>query len=248
MVSIPAIIVFVVFRQRDDLWPGFYDASYATQVGMFLITGTHLATLWFIPMICLIFLIAPVLVRLDRNGWLYWMLPLSMIASAFVPRGLPYQSAIHFLSAYLLGMACSHYRKPVNDFLSRRMILVTIVGLMAMLAAAEMLFTVETMTYLNYLQKLLLSLFFIGILFRHNESLTSSFVNGLANTSFGIYFLHAYVVFTLRLASETFYGDLPAAQVYLVFIYTVLVMLVSLGLVRSAQRLLGNRSRMLIGS
>lgn len=248
VVSIPAIIVFVVFRQRDDLWPGFYDQSIPVQVGMFLVTGTHLATLWFIPMISLIFLIAPLLVRLDRNGWLYLLLPITLVLSAYVPRGLPHQSFAHFLSAYLLGMACSRYREPVNSYLSRRATLAAIFALMATLVTAELFLTTETMSYLNYLQKLLLSLFFIGFLFRHNESLTSSFVNGIADTSFGIYFLHAYVIFAFRFAAKSYFGQLPAAHVSLIIIYTVLIMLVSLVLVRFAQRLLGKRSRMLIGS
>ncbi|MEP3482155.1 MAG: acyltransferase [Fuerstiella sp.] len=248
VVSIPAIIVFVAFRQRDDLWPGFYDAPLTTQVVMFFLTGTHLATLWFIPMISLIFVLGPILVPLDRNGRLYWLLPVAVVVSAFVNRGLAWQSAIHFFSVYLLGMACSHFRQPVNNFLSQRVVLIAIMAIMGLLIGAELLLTNQTMTYLNYFQKLLLSLFFIGFLFRHNESLTSRFVNGIADTSFGIYFLHAYVIFSFRLAAITVYGGLPAAQILWIVIYTLLVMLVSLALVRFIQRLLGKRSRMLIGS
>ena len=76
LISIPAIIVFVVFTERSDVSPEFYNQSTWLQIASFYFTGKHLAPLWFIPMISLFYIIPPLLIKADKSQYFYLLLPL----------------------------------------------------------------------------------------------------------------------------------------------------------------------------
>ena len=59
ILSIPAIIIFTVFAKRTGMWSWFYLLPVWEQVALFLITGKHLAPLWFVPTITIFYFFAP---------------------------------------------------------------------------------------------------------------------------------------------------------------------------------------------
>lgn len=114
ILSIPALIIFTQFTQRTGMWPWFYGLPAWEQVALFLLTGKHLAPLWFVPTITLFYLVAPLLLWGDRRmPRLYWCIIPLLVLSTWLGRDGPYgpiEKAIYLLPAYLLGMAFSHYK------------------------------------------------------------------------------------------------------------------------------------------
>ena len=108
LISIPAILISVTVFDQERVWPGFYDKPILQQVVMFYLTGAHLAPLWFIPMITLFYLVSPLLLQADKGRLIYMLLPVFMIVSCFVGRGLPHESFVHFFSVYLMGLSLIH--------------------------------------------------------------------------------------------------------------------------------------------
>ncbi len=248
IISIPAIAVFVSLLERDSVWPGFYDRSVFEQVLLFYLTGKHLAPLWFIPMISIFYLAAPLLVYADKNRSVYYFLPLFVVLSCFVSRGLPPQSFIHFFSAYLLGMYCSNYKNSLNPLISSNLFIYTTLSFVLIFAAFEFLFMERTMTYVNYLQKLTMSIFFLGLFIKHNASLNSEYISTIANTSFGVFFIHSYVLTASKLLYKEYNGELPSGSLTLYCIVALSTLIICSGLVTFIKKICGKYSKLIIGS
>jgi hypothetical protein len=117
LISIPAIVLFTTVMQRNTVWVLFY------------LTGYHLAPLWFVPMITIFYVIAPALIKLDRNHYLYYMLPFFVVISLLISRGSPSQSFLHFLSVYVLGMACSRFKDVIGNAMVKYVFLIPVLVL-----------------------------------------------------------------------------------------------------------------------
>lgn len=248
LISIPAIVLFTLFMQREGLSEHFYDQPTWQQVFEFYITGTHLAPLWFVPMITLFYLVGPLLNRADKQQHIYYLLPVFFIISCWVPRGLNIQAFIHFFPVYLLGMFCSHYKTRINELISQRASLIALLLCAIALGIAEYLWMKGTMTALNLLQKTALCLFYLGLFYRLNHLLTSRFIGILADTSFGIFFIHSYILSASKLSYTKLVGAAPEFSILGYCIVVIGVMLSCVLIVLAVQKLFGKRSRMLIGS
>ena len=248
LISIPAIFVFTVIQQRENLDPGFYDNPLWLQTISFYYTGAHLAPFWFVPMITIFFLISPVLRWLDNFKAFYLLLPLLIILSCFIDRGLPNQSFLHFFSAYVLGMWCCKYKETLNPVFRKPVIAAGFAIVALLLIVIEHQLSSGTMTYMNYLQKLALSLLFLGLFIRFQGNAESAFVNTVANVSFGIFFLHSYVITSGKLIYTYINGALPTGSVLIYLLFAVCTLLISTALIVGMQKAFGKRSRMLVGS
>jgi len=248
LVSIPAIVIFVFFMTRDTVWQGFYDNPQWLQAFYFYITGMHLAPLWFVPMITLFYLVAPLLVYADKNKHFYWILPATIVLSCFVSRGLPHQSFIHFFSVYLLGMFCSHYKATVNNVLNKPLLLAVLAIFILFLAAFEFYYMQGTMTYVNYLQKITMSVFFLGLLIYLGKKSDYKIIHTIANASFGVFFIHSYVLTTSKILIEKFWGGKVVGSILLYPVVVVLVLMSCVAIIVILQKILGSKSRYLVGS
>jgi len=248
LVSIPAIAIFVFVIPRETVWQGFYDDPQWLQIAYFYLTGMHLAPLWFIPMITLFYLVAPLLVFADKNKHFYWILPITIVASCFISRGLPHQSFIHFFSVYLLGMFCSHYKEKINNTLSRSSLLSMLALAIIGLAAYEFYFMQGTMTYVNYLQKIIMSVFFLGLLIQQGEKTDYKIIHTIANASFGVFFIHSYVLTASKLVMEKLLGERVSGSLLLYPLVTLSVLMSSVAIIVILQKMLGKKSRYLVGS
>lgn len=248
IISIPAIAIFVTLLERDSVWPGFYSHSILEQIGLFYITGKHLAPLWFIPMICIFYILAPLLVKADKNKFIYLGLPLFIALSCYVGRGLPIQSFIHFFSAYLLGMYCSKFKDIVNPIISRNTLIAFTFSLILIFSISEFIFMLGTNTYFNYLQKLSMSLFFLGLFIKFNSHLNSKFISTLADTSFGVFFIHSYFLTSGKLIYQKVNGELATGNLALYFIVAIFTLLTCSYLITLIKKLLGQQSKLFVGS
>ncbi len=248
IVSIPAIFIFVTVMERDTVWGSFYDNPVWLQVSLFYLTGKHLAPLWFIPMISIIYLISPFLVRLDRGEVFYYALPLFLLLTCFFGRGLPHESFVHFFSVYLLGMYCSRYKVKVNELLVKPVSLLFLLIMVLAMAYFEFFYMSGTMTFVNTLQKIFMSLMFLGIFIKAGDRLESKFIHLVADTSFGVFFIHSYVLTGFKMSYEHFSGSLMAGDVFSYAVLSVMMLLVSMSLILFVKHLSGRYSRFLVGS
>ena len=248
LVSIPAILIFIFIMPRETVWQGFYENPQWLQGVYFYLTGIHLAPLWFVPMITLFYLVAPLLIAGDKSRLFYWLLPITIVLSCVVSRGLPHQSFIHFFSVYLLGMFCSHYKIRVNAILQRTPTLISLALILFSCISIEYYFMQGTMTYVNFLQKITMSLFFLGLLVQLGPKIDSKLIHIIANTSFGVFFIHSYILTAGKLASENITEGKVTGSLLLYPLVTLTVLMSCVGIIVILQKLLGTRSRYLVGS
>ena len=123
LLSIPALFVFTMLTQRTGMWSWFYDLAIWQQVALFMLTGKHLAPLWFVPTITLFYLIAPLLIWMDcKQPKGYWLIIPLLVLSTYLGRDGPYgpiDKAIYLFPVYLMGMAFSHFKQQALSLVMR---------------------------------------------------------------------------------------------------------------------------------
>ncbi len=256
LISLPAILyfVFIVHREAAKTWLGFYDQSIPMQILSFYATGIHLSPMWFIPVISLFYLISPLLVMADKTKWFYWLLPIFFIISFIVWRGLPLNSFIHFFAAYVFGMFCSRYKTQLGALLKKTYVL----PLLATICLALSILAFNETDGYNisayiYTQKIFLAVFLIGIFEKFSSDNIPKAVELIANTSFGIFLIHPYILFIAKFLSRKANFFLNAeyvrlqGNILLHVVATILVLAASAALVRLIQYFLPEKSWVLVG-
>jgi peptidoglycan/LPS O-acetylase OafA/YrhL len=106
----------------------------------------------------------------------------------------------------------------------------------------------KTITFLNLLRKLILCAIFISLLIRLDGKFNAKLLTVLAETSFGIFFIHSYFIsaFT-QLELKILHGRL-SGNIALLLIFIVFILLLSTGIVLLVRKGLGKHSRFLLGS
>ena len=174
-------------------------------------------------MIILFFLSSWTLLKLEKNGWLYKIMPFMFLITIFFHRqdvdynstlGLAYSAKyfaylkyvfmgyIHFFSMYVFGMFCSYYKDIVIDkFWNWRWVLIPLMLLTSIL---------NVYLGLNYgisngtVSKIFLTVIVLAYLKHYDEWLIShtrlnKSLDIIAKYSFGIFFIHWYVFFLYNL-------------------------------------------------
>lgn len=245
IVSTPALVVFVFLAARHDMPAGFESMSDWQQVLYFLVTGKHLAPFWFIPTIVAFYLVSPLILRAFRNDRVFWALPLLFVLPAFISRSdNALLNVVHFLPIWALGMLTCRFRQTAEPLLMRHLWL--LLALSVALGIAELAFTRGTHTYLDYLQKTVLILFLVAVMLRLGSRATP-WLGWAGGLSFGIFFVHSYVITAFKYAIEHGVGQLPDGGVPQLLLAAAFAMLTSTLLVKALMRLLGRRSRYVIG-
>ncbi|WP_200222276.1 acyltransferase family protein [Rubrivivax gelatinosus] len=245
IVSAPALVAFVFLAARQGMPAGFEGLSDWQQMGYFLITGKHLAPFWFIPTIVSFYLVSPLILHATRDDRAFWALPLLFVLPAFVGRSdNPLLNVVHFLPVWALGMLMCRFRQTAEPLLKRH--LWQLLALSVALGIAELAFTRGTHTYLDYLQKTVLILFLVAALLRLGSRATP-WLGWAGTLSFGIFFVHSYVITAFKFAFEYGFGQLPGGGVPQLLLAAAAAALASALLVKAVIRLLGRRSRYVIG-
>ena len=189
------------------------------QVPMMLSVGRiHNTPAWFIPMIVLFFFSSWTLLKLEKNGWLYKIMPIMFLVTIFFPRidvdynstlGLTYSAKyfaylqyvfmgyIHFFSMYVFGMYCCSHKEVIDKFWNLRWLFIILMVLTATLNVYSSMvggFTNGT------LSKIFLTIVALAYLKHYDEWLLShekinKALDIVAKYSFGIFFIHWYVFF-----------------------------------------------------
>jgi len=229
-----------------------------------VMTGRHMATpLWFIPVIAVFYLAAPLFIAIDRRPRLYWiilpLLALAMLIHRPLEHKLVWQSAVYCLPVYMAGCWASHHREPLLQWLSRHRTLVG--GVFITLIAVELFvlkrsgavfsarpFSIERgVLDIDLPAKVLASLFALELLYRRQERLPVWMFH-VAGASFGMFFVHEYIIDALTAMGRRTHLDLEGHGMLLFLPLTAFVAATSYLITELTKRIFGHRSRMIIGS
>jgi hypothetical protein len=245
-VSIPALILFTRVMERTGMPQGFYEQGVIEQAAVFLLTGSHLAPFWFIPTILLFYLASPVLYWLDRQKWFYWLMPVLLLIPFFISRGSmnPLKSFVHFFPVWVLGMACSHYKELSTRWMGKTFWMLFL--LFVILFGLEIIFAKGTHSWYSSFGKIILTLFLFELFRRWGRGSRPWF--HLAGTlSFGLFFVHSYVISAAKVGMERVFGGLPVGGLMFYLVSIPIAVLLSMLVVKISMRIFGSHSRSFVG-
>lgn len=251
IVSVPIIVYRLVTDDIPgyilDVHPDFLSWSALRKVVWFVLHGGHLQPLWFVPMIALFYLAAPLFIYIDRHPKWYYVLPVFIAVSFLVTRepfiDIP-RMFVHFISVYLFGMFMSRYKKEYLEFAKRYYLLIS--GLTVAVFAANLVWYDRLNNPLEYLHKMLFCCFFLYWLWRLDKYVPKFFAL-MADLSFGIFFIHYYLLLVVKALYERFARQpIPGNIVYWA-IDLVLVMGGTVIFIQAVKRVFPKKSRYLIG-
>jgi surface polysaccharide O-acyltransferase-like enzyme len=268
--SLPVLLHAFVFRY--GIFEGrvaLYEPGMASAVIHALLTGAHmLVPLWFIPTIAVFYLASPLLVWIDRRPRIYALIPPLLIAGALLHQAPFYNNvfrdALQLLPAWLLGMALCRFREPVFAELRRKPLRLPLA--IALLIAADVAFgngvrigslspfsTESGWLDLPYLQKALFAVFALERLAAHETQRAGKHdrlgwtLSQLGDLSLGIFFVHMYVLNWFLRPGWKHFAPLPHAGWLPILGFFLVLLAITVGLVLAIRRVLGPRSRTLIG-
>jgi surface polysaccharide O-acyltransferase-like enzyme len=228
-----------------------------------VVTAAQLpAPYWFIPMIAILYLAAPLLLALDRRPRAYWVLPPLLVAAMLCHRPIVLTHELHaliyFAPTYIAGMWLSRFRDQVLGFVDRA--LVPLIAACAAGLAVEVLvqrgggavFSVAPFSMehgivdVDLPVKLVASFVLVALLRRFDAEVRAPLAY-LAGASFGVFFVHRQILEVLaRAADRADAGFLLRGALGFVVLVPVATAL-SVGVVWIARRVLGRFSRYVVG-
>ncbi len=200
-VSIPAIFIYMSGLKNTHFW---LDINWLHSLGpvyqylYFMLSGAHLVTLWFIPMIIPLYLFSPSFLYLKNKQLLGIFFILSLIPALWF--GRPDFSVnnviwtVYFLPTYLLGMLL--WQRPnIYEMLTKHSG-VLLVGYIVIYLSLS--WDGEFNTSVDLLWKMALSVILIAFTKRY-LSKKNKCLNMFARLSFYLYFVHGYFISIIRI-------------------------------------------------
>jgi peptidoglycan/LPS O-acetylase OafA/YrhL len=247
LISIPAILIYTVGGKAHPNVDLSHIPEWFLPIYL-LLTGLQLGPLWFIPMIFVIYLLTPIIRHIDQVSWYYALaIPLTFVlAITLFPRpnfnAHPPQAALHYLPIFLIGMACSQFNGALGPWLRKRWVwgpalgLLVTLGYLSSLWNDAMQFPVKTV--------MLICMFIVA---SRAETMRFRTIDIMATYSFGIFFLHGYLVAALKILEERGLFDVGGAGLDLILI-TALVCLGCVVVILVTKWIFGRHSRYLVGA
>ncbi len=264
LVSIPAIIDKVIFEDNIYWMDPLYKNSHPVfQVVYLLFTGKQSGPFYFIPMICIIFLLAPILFRIQKSTYFSWIMAtlvgIGLFTYAYGYYASTIESLLYYLPIYVFGMwACKNrdwilnMRSYVMIALASSYILILYFEITKTIITQHLYFFEPTSHYFttqfnfSKLKEMILAILLITVFYRFRKK-DLSFLALLGSYSFGIYFIHIYFInATERIIDYYQLSRLQKGFTYLIFVISVLGL--SAITVYLIKKIFKDRSRLLIGS
>lgn len=237
--------------------PAIYKVLYM------LVSGKHFGPFWFIPMIILFYLIGPLLVKMDNPKFYKYCFPLIFIAGLFTYEFGYYSSIIDsfifFFPIYLFGMFASHYKEEIIKHGS--IITIIVLLLYCTITLLEVFGVLEIHKLVGFeikdphpyfifnLSKLKISALCLALInvfywIRHKPM---PFFKILGEYSFGIYFIHLYIIIAFQKTLSYLAFEFKMNSVTFL-IYTFGVSIICSAIIWIIKSVLNNKSRYVIGS
>ncbi len=266
VVSVPAILDKFLFDKLGEHWwinHAFIDMSIPEKIGYMLVTGRHMGVFWFIPMITIIYFAAPLILRFAKTQAFLYIVPVLTFLGLFTFRFGYYAnialSLEYFLPVYFFGI----WTYRIKEFLFERakmfllilgslFLLLTIFEFLEILPFSETigLRDVQYTIYRFNWNKLKMHIFAIMALlfFYHWPERKFPVLKLMGNYSFGIYYVHLYVIQVFRLLDLKGYFRISPPNIFTFTLYFIAVVLITVGLVKLVRLVFKDRSRYFIGS
>jgi len=201
---------------------------------------------WFIPMICIFYLISPVLRYIDYHPRWYVIIPVLLLVSFIVDRpdlnNNSLQLFLYFLPIYLLGMHTSHYIKTYLNLLKKYWIVVLVI---------VVVFTGLTFTSdkIGYFQKVAFTFLVLYFFYKVSNTILDHVLGLVAKYSFGIFFIHKYAIILVTLTYVKLSVDhiMNAGVIGLTFTF-VLITYMCIILLMPIKHVFKKNSRLICGS
>ncbi|MWN90400.1 acyltransferase family protein [Gilliamella sp. Pra-s65] len=200
--------IFYHYQYLSSLpWYSSTENSIISVITKMMLTGTQLLPLWFIPMIIIIYLMAPLLYSLSKKSLIitglvsmFWVV---MFTKPDFTR--PLLNLLHYGPVYLTGMMIKQNYQIIMKSVKSNLFLVMFLFCLCFwipFAYRYMDHLIVEKLYYDTLQKIvlfILALYFLDKLnHKINDGRTYKFLSYMANISFPIYFIHEIIVFELE--------------------------------------------------
>lgn len=264
LISIPLIIIRIKTGFDSLALPeDFHQRSGMSQFIYLLVTGSHMPPFWFIPMVFLIYLTAPLLHYLDSRDFYRYVFPFVLLIGLFTYRPAhnanPFLSYLHFLPIYITGMWTSYNRERILALGNK--LLIPLVVIYLGISAADLLDVIPLQRKLSFEQvlaehllrfniyvfKAVILCFILLIVFYKLRTRSMPWLDLLGQYSFGIYFVH-FIFITISTAVLERMNGAVDFTVITFLIYYIFILLASVASVYVLKKITGSYSRYLIGS
>jgi len=265
IVSVPILLYKYFFHREGYAWlpDSLKDQPFYINSLYMLLTGKHIGPFWFIPMVFIFYLISPILIKIDKPEFYKFVFPLLFIAGLFTYRFGYYSSTIdsfiHYLPVYIFGMFGSAYRKELTQlkmqwvwvlFISYLTIVILELNQIIEVPKLTSFESAQSMPYFQFnfakLKVSILCIILIRVFYKFNDYEVPS-LKKLADDSFGIFFLHMYIITAIEMIIHKYYNRFELGLITFM-LYTVIVTVFSILLIDVLKRVIGKNSRMIIGS
>ncbi|MCO6537439.1 MAG: acyltransferase [Gilliamella sp.] len=200
--------VFFHYQYLSNLpWFSSTETSVVSSIVRMMLTGTQLLPLWFIPMIIIIYLMAPLLYFWSKKNLIVAGLIAMFWVVVFTKPDFtqPILNLLHYGPVYLIGMMIKqNYQIIIKTVKDNLFLVVFLFSLCFFVPFAYRYMShlgVEKLYY-DTLQKIvlfILALYFLdGLNHKTNEGKLYKFFSYMANISFPIYFIHEIIVLELE--------------------------------------------------
>jgi len=232
-------------------------SQYAIPALKYLLSGRFMTGYWYIPFIMLVFLSSPLHIKFIHMPlkWQFAIITLWSILALLIHRPEDniniIQSVIYFTPFYLIGICSSIHKAHLYAFFKGRewwLLMGAILCLTIQTASGHIgnyhkaIFCYQGIDWL-FLQKLFVCLFLMVFLTRFDHR-RNRLVQDLASTSFTVFFLHTFIIWTLNKIAP----DLFNIGLWPVFIGFVMALcLICINIAKATKYLIPQYSRFLTG-
>ncbi|MBC8131214.1 MAG: acyltransferase family protein, partial [Rhizobiaceae bacterium] len=220
-----------------------------------LLDGNARVHLWYVPVLLCILALSPVYLDICRNRpWLAAAIILLPLISSRAGTQFSIRNVMYFGGAYATGMLVGlHFQRLIKFFSPRMLMLLAAaaVSITLLITVAEMQGFPRLVERAYYLQKLMIGLLLLLVLFRLYDGKTvPRFIDYFAASSYAVYLLHFFAI-EITLAALAFAvppqrSTLNALSIGIVC-FAVSLLLTALA-VRIGTKLFGRYSKLIIGA
>ncbi len=263
LVSIPAILDKLLIETNAHWMTDYYKGlNTFWQIIYMLCTGKHSGPFYFIPMICLIFILAPLFYRIQKwrffNFLMAGVVLLGMFSYNYGYYATLWESLVYFVPVYIFGIWAGKNHSWLSELSTN--ILLLLVGIYIIIFYLEMINVIDVYRLKSFKEPeyftpifnwgkfkvMLLAIIFLNIFYRLKQY-DFSLLTTLGNYSFGVYFIHIYFINAISYLLNHFH--LSITQNLLIFVcYLAFVMGASMTCVFVIKKIFPKRSRLLVGS
>jgi|SRR5690554_1858094 len=237
--SIP-ILLFLLIR--------FPEENSIKQLFNYLITGSHLGPFWYIPVILFFFLTSPIIIHIKRFIVFKYALIITLGYSILTSRPDSYNlisNVIYFFGFFHLGIVMAMHRHTIEHWFAQPK---TLLFLFVLWAIPYSLQFANILPFdLKTIQLLLLGFLLMNVSYLISHPFIKKVLSLLADYSFGIYFIHQYLI-NIFAAIAARIGFDYHNLIYSMVVFPI-VIICSMVIIYTTKKLVGNkRSRLFIGS